>query len=183
MEMISEILKRYDTDKVDPHTYGEVYDKLFGEFNREAPLNILEIGTQKGGSLCAWKDYFPNAKITGIDIVDVVKPEYKRDDIKYITCDINEYKTNEMFDLVIDDGSHYLKDVVHSVAYFSQKLNLGGIMIIEDVQNFNVWFPTIENIISSELDYNKGYVWLIAEINMWLPEVRDNCLSVIKRVQ
>lgn len=183
MEMISEILKKYDTDKVNPHTYGSVYDNLFSEFDRQASLNILEIGTQKGGSLCAWKEYFPNATITGIDIVDVVNPKYKREDFKYVLCDINEYKTTDTFDIVIDDGSHWLKDVVHSVSYFSQKLNMNGIMVVEDVQNFNVWFPTINNLLSSELDYNKGYVWLVAEINMWLPDVQDNCLSVIKRIQ
>ena len=76
---ISELLSLYKSDKVDPHTYGEAYDELFNEFDKQGNLNILEIGTQKGGSLCAWQDFFPNAKVTGLDIVDVVEPEYRRE--------------------------------------------------------------------------------------------------------
>lgn len=180
--MISEILGRYDTDKVNPHTYGAAYDELFGSFDSTDSLNILEVGTQKGGSLCAWKEYFPNATVTGLDIVDVVKPEYKRDGIKYILCDVNDYKTDEMFDIVIDDGSHWLKDVIHTVAYFSRKLTIGGVIVIEDIQNFDVWLPAISNILSKELEYNKGYTWVTASVNNGVLGFEDDCLIVIKRI-
>jgi 2-polyprenyl-3-methyl-5-hydroxy-6-metoxy-1,4-benzoquinol methylase len=136
---ISEILLQYDTDKVKDHHYGDAYDELFSKFDREAPLNILEIGTQKGGSLCAWKDYFSNAKVTGIDIVDVVKPEYVRNDISYIISDIKEWKTDEMFDIIIDDGSHYESDVAFVIRYFTKNIKEGGLMIVEDIQDSRAW--------------------------------------------
>lgn len=182
MEMISEILARYNTDKVSPHTYGQSYDALFSQFDREEPLNILEIGIQKGGSLCAWRDYFPNATVTGIDIVDEVLPEYRRDSISYIICDINDYKTTTNFDIVIDDGSHWLKDVVHSVALFSKLLNVNGIMIIEDVQKDDVWIPAILNVLSPQLDYNNGFKWVVSHYNGSVAGLEDNFLYIIKRV-
>lgn len=136
---ISEILSTYDTDKVKDHHYGDAYDELFAMFDRNAPLNILEIGTQKGGSLCAWQDYFPNAKITGIDIVDVLEPKYKRDSIKYIISDIKDWKPTEIYDIIIDDGSHFDSDVAFVIKNFQQSLKEGGLMIVEDIQTESLW--------------------------------------------
>ena len=130
---ISKILAKYDTDKVNGHTYGESYDRFFSKFDRNAPLDILEVGTQKGGSLLAWQEYFPNAKVTGVDIVDVVKPEYRSEKIRYIVSDIKKWNTDEAFDIVIDDGSHTLSDVLWVMDHI--KLKPGGLLVIEDVQD------------------------------------------------
>lgn len=137
---ISEILATYSTDKVNGHCYGDFYDELFSQYDREAPLNILEIGTQKGGSLCAWQDYFPNANITGIDIVDVVKPEYKRDSITYIISDVKEWHSDMEYDLIIDDGSHFLEDVLYVVKNLKYKK-----LVVEDVQDVGAWFYNIDH--------------------------------------
>lgn len=129
----------YDTDKVKDHHYGDAYDELFSQFDKNAELSILEIGTQKGGSLCAWQDYFPNAKITGVDIVDVVKPEYRRSGITYVVSDIKDWKTEECFDIIIDDGSHFTSDVIFVIKNFREKLKPNGLMIVEDIQNAELW--------------------------------------------
>lgn len=176
---IEEILKKYDTDKVN-HSYGIAYHDIFNKFDRNANLNILEIGTQKGGSLCAWKDYFPNAKVTGIDIIDVV--ENKRDDINYIVSDVHDYRTEEEFDIVIDDGSHWLKDVVHSAVYFANRLKENGVMIIEDVQNPEVWISTLTNVLSSQLEYNKYKFKFGYGDFRPIGSQRDDFLFIIERV-
>ena len=176
---ISEILKKYDTDKNREHEYGGVYDHIFGRFDRNATLNILEIGTQKGESLLAWKEYFPNAKVTGIDIVDVV--EYRSDAVNYVVQDVNDYRTDEMFDIVIDDGSHWLKDVVHTVSYFSQKLKLGGCIVIEDVQNPKVWQDAIYEILFPHWEYNKGHEYTLEYVdNTQVSKVDDYLIVVTK---
>lgn len=136
---ISSILAQYDTDKVNPHRYGPAYDELFSQFDRNAPLNILEIGVQKGGSLCAWQDYFPNATITGVDIVDGVKPEYRREGITYVTSDIRKWETDQTFDIIIDDGSHFDHDVRFVIDNFAGKLRPGGLLIVEDIQDVRAW--------------------------------------------
>lgn len=136
---ISNILKKYDTDKVTGHSYGPAYNEVFSWFDRKAPLDILEIGIQRGGSLCAWQDYFPKAKITGIDIGDVVKPEYRRDNITYIFQDVKNTNLEGEFDIIIDDGSHLLEDIIYSIKTYSPKLKKGGVMIVEDVQDAVAW--------------------------------------------
>ena len=57
---ISEILKTYKTDKANEHSYGDYYDDLFSQYDKDAPISILELGVQGGGSVLAWKDYFKN---------------------------------------------------------------------------------------------------------------------------
>lgn len=132
---ISEVLSKYDTDKITHHKYGEVYNELFKKFNREDQLNILEIGTQKGGSLLAWKEYFPNAHVYGVDIVDVVPEEYQKDTVTRIISDIKEWKNDIIWDIIIDDGSHYLGDIVWVISHYCQKLKNKGTLIVEDVRN------------------------------------------------
>ncbi len=138
---ISDILAKYETDKVNGHCYGDAYDNIFSKYDRNAPLNILEVGTQKGGSLLAWKEYFPNSTVTGIDIIDVVKPEYRSDKINYVFTDIKDYKSDQVFDIVIDDGSHFLEDVLYVVKNLKYKL-----LIIEDTQSPGVWVHEIKKI-------------------------------------
>lgn len=152
---ISKILAKYDTDKVKEHTYGIFYDYLFQNYDREKPINLLEIGTYKGESLKAWREIFPNAKITGIDIVDMV--ENKDPSINYIIQDIKEFKPTEEYYIIIDDGSHWLRDIVPMVNNCVYKLKKNGIMIIEDVQGERLWVYLLTDLLAPNLTYNKGY--------------------------
>ena len=53
------------TDKDSQHGYGEAYDKHFYDI-RHSVTSILEVG-QRVGSAKLWLEYFPNAKIYGMD--------------------------------------------------------------------------------------------------------------------
>lgn len=143
MKKISQILSDYGTDKnlfhKNAHCYGLAYDRLFRSFDKNAELDIIEIGIEHGDSLLAWREFFPNASITGIDIKDTVGNKMK--DIKYVISDVKDYKPNKEYDIVIDDGSHKLSDVMYTVRSF--KLKIGGIMVIEDCQAPNHWFEKI----------------------------------------
>jgi hypothetical protein len=144
---ISDILLKYDTDKVTHHNYGDAYNEIFSKFDADAPISILEIGTQKGGSLCAWKDYFINGSVTGVDIVDAVKPEYRRANIDYRVSDIKDWYTDDMYDIIIDDGSHLIDDVDWAARYLFPKLKRGGYYIIEDVQKPVYWIQRMVDIL------------------------------------
>ena len=139
--MISEILKKHDTDKNKRnHKYGLAYDGILSPFNREGKLDIVEIGILYGESIRAWRECFPNANITGIDIIDNV--ENKINDVSYIIEDVKNTSFNEPFDIVIDDGSHRINDVLYTVENF--KLKVGGVMIIEDCRKPDVWYEKIK---------------------------------------
>ena len=162
MKKISEFLNKYGSDKCAKHAYGIVYDDFFSKYDRNTELNILEIGVEHGGSLLAWKDYFPNARVTGVDIKDV--RQYKRDDVEFMLSDVKNYKPDRQFDIIIDDGSHYDKDVLWAATNLSLSLKPGGIMIIEDVQKeYEITRKIAKNLdgkfIVSVMDLRKVQGW------------------------
>lgn len=156
METIDEILFKYDTDKNKGvkdgvqlgHCYGNAYNVLFEQFDRNSELNILEIGVQKGGSLLAWKEYFKNANVTGIDILDVRLPEYINENVTFIHSDIRKVNLDTQFDIIIDDGSHFLEDVKFVTSIYIHKLKKNGILIIEDAQSPEVWMSELKSLIN-----------------------------------
>lgn len=131
---ISFYLNKNKSDKCQSHTYHYLYDQLFGRYERDGQWDILESGIEKGGSLCAWKEYFPNARVTGVDIIDKRLPEFVRDDIEFIVQDIKEYKPDRQFDLIIEDGNHSNEDALWAGVNLTKHLKPGGFLIIEDVQ-------------------------------------------------
>ena len=149
---ISEILTKYawtsdNTHGTDKnrckkwgHCYGKAYDHIFEKFNKDDKLDIVEIGIEYGASLIAWKEFFPNANVAGIDIEDKVKN--KRDNIEYIISDFKDAEVKKEYDIVIDDGSHRLSDVIKAMKKF--KLKEGGVMIIEDCKAPAHWFEKIK---------------------------------------
>lgn len=147
MTKISEILAKVETDKISFHQYGTAYDDIFSKFDRLAPLNILEVGTQKGGSLLAWKEYFPNANVYGVDIIDVVLDKYRTDTVTRIISDIKDWKNDIEWDIVIDDGSHWLPDVIYVISQYSAKLKDKGVIVIEDVRFPNLLWAVMQNIL------------------------------------
>jgi len=153
---ISKILSKYgkDTDKIWHHRYGKAYDELFSRFDRKAPLNIMEVGTQKGATLLAWKEYFPNANVIGVDIVDVVPKKYRKDTVIRVITDIKRLDTDIEFDIIIDDGSHYLADIVYVVANYLVPLKDRGVMILEDVRFPELTLEIIDNLI---IDIGTGF--------------------------
>jgi SAM-dependent methyltransferase len=201
---IAEILLKYKTDKnygtikniyddlyrwnvVDNpehcigHSYGLSYDEIFEKFDRNDPINFLEIGVQKGGSMVAWKDYFQNGNIYGIDIIDVILPEYRRNDFNYIIKDIRDLSIKEtlkdvMFDIIIDDGSHHLDDVIFVVNNYLDKLNKGGFLIIEDCQQPEHWVSHIKALVPSEYEFTTRDLRHDTEYSSY-----DNFLIVIER--
>lgn len=202
---ISELLLKYKTDKnqgtvpniynnlderiicdnPEPyigHTYGKSYEKIFNNFDRYSKLNILEIGIQKGGSLLAWNEHFPNANIYGVDIVDAIIPEYRKEHIHYIIADVKSEKTTEAlkdikFDIIIDDGSHILYDAMFVVSNYLNKLNPGGYLIVEDCQHPEHWLNEIKRIVPSQ------YAVTTEDLRRDIPNVfyPDNFLIIIKK--
>ena len=158
--MISEILNRNGSDKCTKHTYNYLYDRLFGDFDKEAPLDILESGVASGGSLCAWKEYFPNAKVIGVDVVDIRTPEFKRDDVEFVFSDIKKYEPDRKFDLIIEDGNHSNYDALWAAINLSKHLKSLGTLIIEDVQEsymvpFLLWGLLNGNYIVETIDMRR----------------------------
>ncbi len=116
------------------------YDTLF-EPLRNAPIRMLEIGIQNGGSLETWSRYFKKALLfIGCDI-DEKCAELSYDDsrINIVIGDANAATAYEQIktitpqlDIVIDDGSHKSSDVINSFINYFPLLSPGGIYVVED---------------------------------------------------
>lgn len=122
-------------------TYFGAYDDHFARF-RERPISLLEIGIQNGGSLEIWAKYFTNAtRIVGCDIDEKCRElTFEDPRISVVVGDANSANTYQTitndvaaFDIVIDDGSHVVSDVIQSFALYFPKVKPGGVYVIEDL--------------------------------------------------
>jgi hypothetical protein len=102
---------KYTTDKMQSKDYLNSYCFHFDKF-REKIKTFLEIGVLRGESLVMWADYFPNANIIGVDTRTSYVPSNDRIKVEIgdaTNADFIKFITNKygMFDIVLDDGSHY----------------------------------------------------------------------------
>lgn len=142
VESMEEIGKRTETDKIWFHGYHRFY-QFFLEQLREKPIVMLEVGIEKKKSLKMWQEYFPKAKIYGIDINLGFKHEtgevFKGDqsDIGFLNEVIGGI--GKRADLIIDDGSHVPEHQLKTFCHlFLHLLKPGGIYTIEDIEA-NYW--------------------------------------------
>lgn len=139
-----------------PHTFADFYEMLFFH-RRNAIRTIVEcgIGTNNpglpsnmgvdgkpGASLRAWRDYFPNARVVGLDIdPDIL---FREDRIETYACDQTSPASIRRFreeaglragsvDIVIDDGLHTFDAGRCLLDNTIDLLADGGVYVIEDV--------------------------------------------------
>lgn len=148
---LAELAARHHTDKWGRHWYARHYQAHFAP-RREDPLTLLEIGVggyedpaQGGASLRMWKEYFPHARIFGIDLAD--KSGLEEDRIRILRGDQKDAAFLDRvvaetgpLDIVVDDGSHRNADVIASFEALFPRLKEGGIYAVEDLQTS--YWPT-----------------------------------------
>lgn len=139
------------SDKGVLHNYLPYYDLMFSQF-RDREVNIFEIGYQYKGSLRLWEKYFLYAKIKAIDIsedrpfIQDAKALNLLTEIETgqrVTTEIKDSNSltkkyfKEIPDIVIDDGSHNLEDQLFVIRLIYPLLKKGGLLIIEDIQDYD----------------------------------------------
>jgi hypothetical protein len=142
---LREIALATRTDKEGAHFYADAYERHFGHLRSRA-ITLLEIGIggyadpERGGeSLRMWKDFFPRARIIGIDIHP--KTGIAEDRITILQGDQSDLAFLDdvaarygPFDVVVDDGSHICAQVIASFERLFGHLTVDGIYAIEDLQ-------------------------------------------------
>lgn len=130
-------------DRGKRHGYEKVYEPIFKPL-REESLRILEIGVFRGAGIWSWLDYFPNARITGVDTFQRVPAErvevLKHERVTHFELDTTaKYafiplgSIVEAFDIVIDDGCHKAESQARTYQNFRRCVKRGGRYFIEDV--------------------------------------------------
>lgn len=137
--LLTELADSYGTDKgTNKHQYARIYE-LFFLPHRETARKIFEIGVLEGASLKMLRDYFPNATIYGIDIVDTSHLDSDRirtaiadqSDRRALRGFIDEHGSD--FDFIIDDGGHSMEQQQVSLGFLFEHVRPGGYYILEDV--------------------------------------------------
>lgn len=154
------------------HGYTEFYDYYFRKYRYSCPT-ILEIGVEKGGSLKMMNEYFKgNCIIYCIDNDDACKniAESVGTNIYFNLIDqsnhseLNNFcfglqKSNVVFDIIIDDGSHISKHQMLTVKYLYKYLKKDGIYIIEDIHTsyYNTHNENVNNDYYSPISFFTKY--------------------------
>ena len=180
MQSLDYLIEKYGTDKA-ISGYSKSYEYLFNDIKNEV-TSLLEIGIgsldanidsnfrqiieskyegqsfdhyRQGGSLRVWRDYFPKAQISGIDIAEDCR--FTEDRITTYICDSTDKSAcdrqlnTDMFDIIIDDGSHRAEAQLKTFKNFFSRTRFGGLYIIEDLgggwdENKNMFFEYGEEI-------------------------------------
>lgn len=117
-----------------------LYERLFWPIHDSTDC-ILEIGTNDGGGIQMYANYFDRAEhCFAIDILP--KPAGLTDPrIQFVQGDAYDKRMIEnlkhyggKFSLLVDDGSHEINDMVAFCKYYPDLLSENGIAIIEDIQ-------------------------------------------------
>ena len=148
MKKLSEIYQKYskagDTgggDKGTTHSYIPHYESLLSPYRDNS--SVLEIGLWEGDSIRMWSEYFTNSSIMGVDIYESrtgglhLDPNYNvviHDATKLSFLDIIK---DSKFDVIIDDGSHYLHEQIQTFHLLKNSINKGGLYIIEDIKDID----------------------------------------------
>ena len=158
---LEEIVDNSRTDKNTIHSYLPLYQNLLIN-KRETAKNVLEIGIYKGGSIKLWSDFFTNANVYGLDIMnsDYVWEGIKNNKQIILHTSIDAYN-NDFFinnflnknircDFMLDDGPHSLESMVQFIKLYSQIMTDDGILIIEDVQSWD-WIDILKYVVPENL--------------------------------
>jgi len=137
------------------HGYSPFYQKIFLSLKKKK-IKLLEIGSFSGASAAAFVNYFDDVEIFCLDI-NISNFMYKSNQIKVFGLDIGNVsslekffkkiglnKNESFFDIIIDDGSHKLSDILFSINYFFPNLKKDGLYIIEEY-NFPKYFKHLND--------------------------------------
>lgn len=157
MSELGSLFTTYGSDK-HRNEYTPMYHSILKHMrNKEIALLEIGIGTMipgapssmvgyslpgyaPGGSLRAWRDYFPNGKIVGADIQP--DTQFSEDRITTVIADSSEKEQldsalgDQTFDVIIDDGLHYDETQVQTLSNLWHRVRSGGFYITEDI---TVW--------------------------------------------
>ena len=123
------------------HDYLRLYDREWSKW-RDDPIRLLEIGLNVGASVKLWLEYFTQAQIVGMDIVDFVPkvtlPSPERFTFikgsQFNPTDLQRLvESQPLFDIVVDDGAHFSGPIIVSFNYLWGHVKPGGYYVIEDL--------------------------------------------------
>jgi len=156
------------TDKVTTHQYHILYDQVLARYRNTPGVHLLEIGLGcdmsygPGASLGLWRRYFsaPDRKISFFENDRKCAEDFRHEVEKegghmFIgeqgkVEDLSQVDQWGPFDIIIDDGSHRMRDQVTSWHYLWKHVKPGGVYVIEDLHTS--WSPKYGGVQAEDLN-------------------------------
>ncbi len=131
--------RRFGTDKSSlHHDFLRLYESFLAPL-RDRPLRLLEIGVWTGQSLRTWAEYFPHARVVGVDINPGAR-QFAGGRIAVEIADQSDAAQLQAlaaahgpFDIVIDDGSHVWTHQILTLRTLLPSVRAGGFYVVEDI--------------------------------------------------
>ena len=132
----------FDKEKIVSHNYSIFYEKYFKNFKKDK-INLLELGSHEGKGLASFFFYFPNSDLIGANI-NPFQMQFNSKRISELFVDVSSPRSLYLLsdylkkdpDIIIDDASHNLKDILTAFSILFKKLKSGGCYVIEDMDQF-----------------------------------------------
>tara|TARA_Y100000768_G_scaffold248309_1_gene188440 strand:+ start:508 stop:1251 length:744 start_codon:yes stop_codon:yes gene_type:complete len=157
-DTLDELFYHYGSDKgnifKDTQSQSHGFSKFYTQHLKhlkQKEIKILEIGSYSGASAAAFIKYFRNSSVHCFDVnisnfifssknmyvygLDVNNQNKLEKTLKKISLESN----SNFFDIIIDDGSHYLSDILFSLKTLFRYVKKGGIYILEDFKHPNYY--------------------------------------------
>ncbi len=166
---IDQYTKKRESKKINGHEYSKFYQKYLNSI-KEKKLQILEIGSFKGGGTAAFKFFFKNSEIYSGDLYPDISQVHSKNIFSFKIDNsseesINNFMTeNELkFDIIIEDAGHFFKDQIISLFILFKKLKSQGFFIIEELdfpdtrKDMNIFneSPSLRNILNCIINKKK----------------------------
>jgi hypothetical protein len=172
---LSELFKKYGSDKATTHTYYKVYAQILDNISEVEPA-ILEIGLgtnntsvpsnmgiggRPGASLRAFRDYVPSGKIYGADIDKEILFSEKGiqtfwvDQLATDTLENLASNFGPELSLIIDDGLHTPIANLKTFLALEKCLSQNGKFVVEDIHEEAIPFwEVLSNMMEDLYDFN-----------------------------
>ena len=160
MDSLHEIGIKHNTDKAYLHNFCNEYEIFLKNKNI---ISIVEVGILNGGSLRMWADFYPDAKVVGID--NDASTLINEGNI--VSCIGDQNKPKETIlprvlevdcDLFIDDGSHLWIHQMDTFQTVFPHMKVGSVYIMEDLHT-SLWAGSMyDTRTTNPLEYIKKFV-------------------------
>ena len=157
-DTLDELFYHYGSDKGNIFKNTQTQSHGFSKFYiqhlkhlKQKEIKILEIGSYSGASAAAFIKYFRNSSVHCFDVnisnfifssknmyvygLDVNNQNKLEKTLKKISLESN----SNFFDIIIDDGSHFLSDILFSLKTLFRYVKKGGIYVLEDFKHPNYY--------------------------------------------
>lgn len=144
-------------------------DPEVGDYVCSRPPRILEIGSDAGGTLFAWRNIWPNAQVIAVSLQDGPYATGRRTDphgAEWVQGDSHELDTfekvlkvldGELVDFLMIDGDHSRTGCAEDVRRYGELVRPGGWMALHDIAAHSRPEPVCEvdqvwpTVVASEL--------------------------------